>query len=298
MLWAVEGNQACVECGKKDPDWLSINLAVMFCVECSGHHRRLGTHITKVRSATLDKLDPFLMKYLVSIGNTRSSSVWEASLSGAARPHSTDQAAREMWMKAKYELRAFLPRVTPKPTPEQLKDLLVLAVARDDLIGAMEAWARGAVLDTRIPPDDRPLLQDAILRKSPLMVEFLIQNGASLSLTGPNNWNMLHVSAGIAGSVEITEQLLARGAKTLVAEVDAHGRTPLDLARTSGFVACATVLEEAKKSLEEAIRANIINQSVLELQRAGQSKTDASQQLSTLLAKQKSSGLNKLKDML
>lgn len=37
-----------------EPDWASINLGVLVCLECSGVHRNLGTHISKVRSTILD----------------------------------------------------------------------------------------------------------------------------------------------------------------------------------------------------------------------------------------------------
>ena len=56
------------------PDWASINMGVLMCLgiycilifnlttlECSGVHRALGTHITKVRSLTLDKWAPELV---------------------------------------------------------------------------------------------------------------------------------------------------------------------------------------------------------------------------------------------
>ena len=38
--------------------WASIKLGILVCVECSGVHRFLGVHITKVRSLTLDHWDP------------------------------------------------------------------------------------------------------------------------------------------------------------------------------------------------------------------------------------------------
>ena len=48
------GNDACADCGAPGPDWASINQGVVLCLDCSGVHRRLGTHLTKVRSAVLD----------------------------------------------------------------------------------------------------------------------------------------------------------------------------------------------------------------------------------------------------
>lgn len=37
-----------------DPEWASLNLGVLMCIECSGIHRNLGSHISKVRSLGLD----------------------------------------------------------------------------------------------------------------------------------------------------------------------------------------------------------------------------------------------------
>lgn len=38
-----------------DPDWASINLGTIVCIECSGIHRNLGTHLSRVRSLDLDE---------------------------------------------------------------------------------------------------------------------------------------------------------------------------------------------------------------------------------------------------
>ncbi|KAH6666773.1 hypothetical protein EV126DRAFT_436212 [Verticillium dahliae] len=49
-----QGNCWCSDCGSgAKVEWVSINLAIILCIECSGIHRSLGTHISKVRSLTL-----------------------------------------------------------------------------------------------------------------------------------------------------------------------------------------------------------------------------------------------------
>lgn len=34
--------------GRENPDWVSLNLCVLICIECSGIHRSLGVHLSKV----------------------------------------------------------------------------------------------------------------------------------------------------------------------------------------------------------------------------------------------------------
>lgn len=69
-------NQICADCGAEgqpfmsncpanslaDPEWCTINSGVLICIECSGAHRSLGVHISKVRSFTLDKWEPDVVK--------------------------------------------------------------------------------------------------------------------------------------------------------------------------------------------------------------------------------------------
>lgn len=48
VLRKVFGNDKCADCGAPEPDWASLNLGVLVCIECSGVHRNLGVHISKV----------------------------------------------------------------------------------------------------------------------------------------------------------------------------------------------------------------------------------------------------------
>ncbi|XP_059633461.1 ADP-ribosylation factor GTPase-activating protein AGD3 isoform X2 [Cornus florida] len=82
VLRRVCGNDKCADCGAPEPDWASLNLGVLVCIECSGVHRNLGVHISKVRSLTLDVKvwEPSVITLFQSLGNTFANSVWEEVL--------------------------------------------------------------------------------------------------------------------------------------------------------------------------------------------------------------------------
>lgn len=109
---ADQGNCWCADCGSGlKTEWVSINLAIILCIECSGIHRSLGTHISKVRSLTLD-INSFttdIVELLLLVGNRVSNMVWEARLDPATKP--TPQATREerlRFITAKYVDKAYV----------------------------------------------------------------------------------------------------------------------------------------------------------------------------------------------
>jgi hypothetical protein len=51
-----ESNWMCADCNVREPEWLSLNTGAIICIECSGIHRSLGAHISKVRSLTMDNI--------------------------------------------------------------------------------------------------------------------------------------------------------------------------------------------------------------------------------------------------
>ncbi|KAG9461374.1 hypothetical protein GDO78_017075, partial [Eleutherodactylus coqui] len=76
----VTGNAACCDCRAAEPEWASINLGVTVCIECSGIHRSLGVHFSKVRSLTLDSWEPELVKLMCELGNSTINGIYEARI--------------------------------------------------------------------------------------------------------------------------------------------------------------------------------------------------------------------------
>lgn len=107
-----QGNLWCADCGSGlKTEWVSINLAIIVCIECSGIHRSLGTHISKMRSLTLDitSFTTDIVELLMLVGNRIANMVWEAKLDLAQKP--TPQATRDQRLKfitAKYVDRAYV----------------------------------------------------------------------------------------------------------------------------------------------------------------------------------------------
>uniref|UniRef100_A0A1I8HQR3 Centaurin-gamma-1A n=1 Tax=Macrostomum lignano TaxID=282301 RepID=A0A1I8HQR3_9PLAT len=134
LLRDILGNNVCADCGRPDPDWASINLGVLLCIECSGVHRNLGTHLSRVRSLNLDDWPANNVLVMRAIGNRLANSVWEACLdpaSGVYKPNAdSPRELKEQFIRAKYERREFLPELPYPDCPIQQQ--LVDAIARSD----------------------------------------------------------------------------------------------------------------------------------------------------------------------
>uniref|UniRef100_A0A8C2WYN6 Arf-GAP with coiled-coil, ANK repeat and PH domain-containing protein n=1 Tax=Cyclopterus lumpus TaxID=8103 RepID=A0A8C2WYN6_CYCLU len=112
---SLPGNELCCDCGQAAPCWASINLGVLLCIECSGIHRSLGVHCSKVRSLTLDSWEPELLKLMCELGNTVINHIYEGSCEerGVKKPGpSSSRQEKEAWIKSKYVEKRFLKKMS------------------------------------------------------------------------------------------------------------------------------------------------------------------------------------------
>lgn len=104
LLRKVDGNTICADCGAPEPDWASLNLGALLCIECSGVHRNLGVHISKVRSLTLDVRvwEPSVINLFQSLGNMFVNRVWEETLTSSNNGYSGDNTSVNGSQTAQY----------------------------------------------------------------------------------------------------------------------------------------------------------------------------------------------------
>jgi len=146
---AEEGNKLCADCSSTTKvEWVSINLGIILCIECSGIHRSLGTHISKMRSLTLDNnaFTADIVDLILLIGNRVSNMIWEARLDKLQKPapHATREY-RLQFITLKYVNRNFVDAVEVR----DLDELLLTSIKRNEVQKVLQAISLGANLNAQ-----------------------------------------------------------------------------------------------------------------------------------------------------
>ncbi|RFU24704.1 hypothetical protein B7463_g11632, partial [Scytalidium lignicola] len=116
-LLKLECNKVCADCKRnKHPRWASWNLGIFICIRCSGIHRGMGTHISRVKSVDLDAWTDEQLASVLKWGNARANKYWEAKL---APGHVPSEAKIENFIRTKYESKRWV-MDGPMPDPSTL----------------------------------------------------------------------------------------------------------------------------------------------------------------------------------
>ncbi|EFC50849.1 arfGTPase-activating protein [Naegleria gruberi] len=107
-LLKIPSNKVCADCNARGPQWASTTQGVFFCIRCAGLHRKLGTHISKVRSVGLDSWNDEQRRMVELFGNEKANTIFEAKLDREKPTADTDTATVEKFIRAKYERKLWI----------------------------------------------------------------------------------------------------------------------------------------------------------------------------------------------
>jgi len=256
----IPSNNLCCDCGgQNDVTWLSTNFGIIVCIECSGIHREMGVHISKIQSLTLDHIGTSQLLVSRTMSNEGFNKIMEARSSRKLHPNSTMEERKEI-IRAKYIDKAFI-----QPYCSSARELYaelenaIDSHSIDDLLQCMgECQQLGCDLTDAIPTSEfnETSLHHAISQEtggSLHIVDFLVQNSSSLDRRTKEGNTPLHYCV-IQNQPEAMRLLLRSGASPDVQ--NNNGKTPLSIARERGYHLCEELLLHAlarKKTMFENV---------------------------------------------
>ena len=109
-------NRYCADCKRPSPTWASLNLGVFVCIKCSGCHREIGVHITKIKSVELDLWPSKALTDFAKINNEIANAYWEYDLKNYDFQRIRDNEIRLIeFIRDKYEFRRWAKPRVPDP---------------------------------------------------------------------------------------------------------------------------------------------------------------------------------------
>lgn len=257
----IPSNAACCDCGgTNDVTWLSTNFGVIVCIECSGIHREMGVHISKIQSLTLDRIGTSQLLVSRTMSNDAFNRIMVNTVSTKRlHPKSTMEERKEV-IRMKYMDKAFIQSYCT--TPAELYSELESAIANHSIEDLLQCIGECAHLEVDITDPlpssefNETCLHHAISQEtggSLHIVDFLVQNSSSLDRRTKEGNTPLHYCV-IQNQPEAMRLLLRSGA---VADVqNNNGKTPLSIAKERGYHLCEELLLHAlqrKKTMFENV---------------------------------------------
>ncbi|KAM9840572.1 arf-GAP with SH3 domain, ANK repeat and PH domain-containing protein 2b [Aulostomus maculatus] len=248
----MSGNNGCCDCGAPGPTWLSTNLGVLICIECSGIHREMGVHYSRIQSLDLDVLGTSELLLAKNVGNASFNEIMEAELSpqDVTKPEpSSDMQTRKDYITAKYTEKRFVRQLCADSASRL--PVLYEAVRNRDILSLIQVFAEGVDLMEAVPQSSEHEPGETVLhlavrmvdRNSLHIVDFLAQNSVNLDKQTSKGSTALHYCCLTDNSECL--KLLLRG-KASVSIMNEAGETALDIARRLHHTRCEELLTQAQ----------------------------------------------------
>jgi len=108
-------NNRCADCNSINPSWASVNIGVLICQRCCIFHRKMGVHISRVKSITLDYWNKKYINHLKQNGNEKINKIYEYKLDKQFKPNTaTSEYDLYEFIKNKYEHKLYFSRSIEK----------------------------------------------------------------------------------------------------------------------------------------------------------------------------------------
>jgi len=235
QILKLPGNDKCVDCNSvKDPTWLSTNFGVVVCIECSGIHRELGVHISRIQSLTLDNIGTSQLLLARVVSNNRFNEVLEASLEpGRKLSPASSMEERYKFIRAKYVDKKFAFN-TCSSNIRNLKNDLEQAIVSRDIYQLIQVFIEGADLTWTLPSfqeAQETALHLAITQEDGTtlhIIDFIAQNSSNLNVQNRDGNTPLHLAV-VHYQSECIKLLLRCGASPQIENQE--GKTPLHFAK-------------------------------------------------------------------
>lgn len=197
-------NKKCADCKRNDPRWASWNLGIFICIRCSGVHRSMGTHISKVKSVDLDTWTPEQIENMKKWGNYKANLYWEATLTERDKFQENNF---ERWIRAKYEFKRFVksndipdPDTLPNENGESKVSTSSSKQSAKPLVSTEEVQGVFSTSNS----SKKPASNNAATSSSNDIFLFSDFNGPTSSSTSSNNNNTINAFNNTASSTSTT----------------------------------------------------------------------------------------------
>lgn len=265
-IMAIEGNDRCADCGSPKPEWASINLGILLCIECSGIHRSLGVQFSKVRSLTLDKWEPEVASIMLDLGNAKVNYIYESPKIFLKHPKpdpDSERSIKENWIRAKFVSKNYVKLPDELANGgfggEEVHHLFWDACSSTNILDALTYIAYGASVDwSNCNINGETALIHAIKSKNAIVMNFLLQWNCDINLSDKNGYSPLH-HAVYNLDLKTVKILLNRRAKVDMKSLD--GKTCIDIALEKADPELVMMLRLHKFEIEENSKSSAMTSS-------------------------------------